>query len=119
MINFCLLFLVLMAVRRIMWLISSELMCILEDKIKFIFYIAVAAVMFFVDISAATKTEKNMLACSKAYAKQCIKVKKNAVKKNKHAKKVKSFFALLEPVSIERTQAVKRSIANEDCSRAA
>ena len=38
MINFCLLFLVLMAVRRIMWLISSELMCILEDKIKFIFY---------------------------------------------------------------------------------
>lgn len=45
MINFCLLFLVLMAVRRIMWLISSELMCILEDKIKFIFYTAVAAVM--------------------------------------------------------------------------
>lgn len=115
MINFCLLFLVLMAVRRIMWLISSELMCILEDKIKFIFYTAVAAVMLFVDISAATKTEKNMLAYSKAYAKQCIKVKKNAVKN----KKVKSFFALLEPVSIERTQAVKRSIADEDCSRAA
>ena len=37
MINFCLLFLVLMAVRRIMWLISSELMCILEDKIYILY----------------------------------------------------------------------------------
>lgn len=76
MINFCLLFLVLMAVRRIMWLISSELMCILEDKIKFIFYTAVAAVMLFVDISTATKTEKICLLAARLMQNNALKLKR-------------------------------------------
>lgn|GEM_PF-2961568 len=119
MMNLCLLIFVTFMVRKILWMINADLMALIEGKIKFAFYTAVSFVMFIVDISTPTKTERAIYSNTKRSAQSLLQTKRELLEGKKITKKTKQMLTLLEPVAVERTNDVKKGDHNKQNSSAA
>lgn len=100
MMNFCLLTLLLWAIRKLLWLIDSNMLNSVENKIKEVFSfvtdILYFILCFIVEISLGTKTEQAI--CSQYM--QTATESKNAKSNKSVARKQNSFLlTLLEPIT--------------------